>query len=150
MGAITSNFVAPAGNSGKPAVLHRWEPRRGNAAAARCGRTQQAARWLLGEGVEPTTALWPLREPVSPSPLAADHHIAFDPTRRTVTYREPNREVTIQILAAETPLLDLESIDAWRRSDGPPTVVTDEEKVEVARRTLGYFRQHLGVRLILA
>jgi hypothetical protein len=150
MGASIANALKTGTNGEKPAVVHRWEPRRGVSAAPRCGRTQQAVRWLVGEDTEPTAALWPLREPAPTSPLSEDHHFAFDPARHTVTYREPDREVTIHVLSEEkTPRLDLDSIEAWRRPDGTPAQVTDEEKVEVARRTLRYFRRQLGVRLIL-
>ena len=115
----------------------------------RWGRTQQAARWLEGPGLEPLPALWPLREQAPLPPLADDHQFSLDLPRQSVTYLEAGREVTFQLLPGLGPRLDLESIDAWHRADGTTSPVTDEEKIELARRTLAYFRRHLGIRLAL-
>lgn len=140
----------PASTGGQSPAVPLWRSATGFGSVFRWGRTQQAVRWLEGPGLEPPPALWPLREQTPLSPLAEDHHFKLDSNCLTVTYREAGREVTIQLLPGlGRTRLDLESIEAWRQADGTSLPVTDEEKIEVARRTLSYFRRHLGIRLAL-
>ncbi len=149
MDASTAIHWTPAPSGDRTIATNRWGHARDFVSVFRWGRTRQAARWLDGPGLEPTPALWPLREQASQPPLAEDHQFAVDPDRQTVTYRESGREVTLHLITGKGPRLDLEAIEAWRRADGSTLPVTDEEKVEVARRTLSYFRSHLGIRLVL-
>lgn len=139
-----------APSEGQTPAVPLWRSTSGFGSVFRWGRTQQAARWLEGPGLEPPPALWPLREQPPLPPLAEDHHFKLDSSCLTATYREPGREVTIQLLPGlGRTRLDLETIEAWRHADGNSSPVTDEEKIEIARRTLSYFRRHLGIRLAL-
>lgn len=134
-----------AARRGQTTVVGQVPPR-----SDRAGRTRRSVNWLEGAGDdEPRPALWPLRSPDFVPLLQDDYRLDVDPLAHVITYREGAKHVNM-LWGPEAGMgLYFDTIRFWTDDSGSRTPVSEDEQVEIARRTIRHVRSALGIDLVL-